>query len=220
MGIFTRLRDIVNANINAMLEKAEDPEKLIKLMIQEMEDTLIEIKASCAGAMATAKKVARQLEAVRERVAKWSENAELAVRKGREDLAREALQQKRVHDAAAEALERELAEAESVVAQYRGDIAQLEEKLAGAKEKHRVLVERHIHATRRREAETQVRRSESADAVARFDEFENRIERMEAEAELINAHRRASLEEEIAELEKDDTIEAELSALKRRVEES
>ena len=98
MGIFTRFRDIVSSNINAMLDRAEDPEKLIKLMIHEMEDTLIEIKASCAGVMAGAKKVQRQLSDVRARVAYWEEKAGLAVNKGRDDLAREALIERRKYD--------------------------------------------------------------------------------------------------------------------------
>ena len=91
MGIFTRFRDIVSSNINAMLDKAEDPEKLVRLMIREMEDTLVEIKASCAGVMAGAKKVERQLDEVRARIRYWEEKAPLAVSKGRDDLARQPL---------------------------------------------------------------------------------------------------------------------------------
>jgi phage shock protein A len=91
MGIFTRFRDIISSNINAILDKAEDPEKLIKLMIREMEDTLVEIKAACAGAMASSKKVQRQLDTLHERVRYWEEKAEIAVKKGRDNLAREAL---------------------------------------------------------------------------------------------------------------------------------
>ena len=95
MGIFTRFRDIINSNINAMLDKAEDPEKLIKLMIREMEDTLVEIKAACAGVIARSKKTGRHLEEVLSRAGVWEERAGLAVTKGRDDLAREALLEKR-----------------------------------------------------------------------------------------------------------------------------
>ena len=95
MGIFTRFRDIISSNINAMLDRAEDPEKLIRMMIREMEDTLVEIKVSCAGLMATAKRVRRQMEEHDARVRFWDEKAGLAVSKGRDDLAREALLEKR-----------------------------------------------------------------------------------------------------------------------------
>lgn len=138
---------------------------------------------------------------------------------GPEDLAREALQEKRVHDHAVESLQREKSETEAVVEQYRDDIGKLEEKLATAKEKHRALVERHIHASRKKSAHEQVRRSESSDAFKRFADFENRIERMEAEAELVNAHRKPSLEEAIAGLEKDEALENELNELRRKVNE-
>ena len=95
MGIFTRFRDIISSNINAMLDKAEDPEKLIRLMIREMEDTLVEIKSACAGVMAGGKKIKRQLDGLGTRAQYWEEKAELAVNKGRDDLAREALVEKR-----------------------------------------------------------------------------------------------------------------------------
>ncbi|HID30145.1 MAG TPA: phage shock protein A, partial [Desulfobacterales bacterium] len=95
MGVFTRFRDIVSSNINAMLDRAENPEKMIKLMIHEMEDTLVELKASCAGVMASSKKVQRELQEIRSHTSRWHEKAQLAVEKGRDDLAREALVEKR-----------------------------------------------------------------------------------------------------------------------------
>jgi phage shock protein A len=216
MGIFTRLRDILGSNINAMLEKAEDPEKLIKLMIQEMEDTLVEIKANCAASMATRARIARQKTEAEERAADWAGKAELAIRKGREDLAREALHERRRTEAGAEAHGRELEEMDAVVRQYQDDIRQIEEKLRTAREKHRVLVQRHIHARDSKRAQTQARRAGSQDAVRRFDSFENRIERMEAEAELVNWGRQ-DLREAFDDLERDEEIESELAALRERV---
>ena len=152
MGIFTRFRDIVGSNINSMLDKAEDPEKLIKLMIQEMEDTLIELKSACAGVMAGSKKNERQLQALNQRCDYWESKANLAVSKGRDDLAREALLEKRRYSRRAESLTSELTEHEALLEQYKEDIRQLEEKLKNAREKERMLVQRHIHAARKKRA--------------------------------------------------------------------
>jgi phage shock protein A len=214
MGIFTRFRDIVSANMNAMLDKAEDPEKLIKLMIREMEDTLIEIKASCAGVMANRKRVQRQLDEARSREMNWREKAELAVNKGRDDLAREALVEKRRYGDRAGALDRELMEFDAMVEQYQDDIRQLEEKLGGARERQRVLVQRHIHANRKKRAQEEIRRMDSSDAIFKFEELENRIERMEAEADLVNFGRKPDLEAEFDSLLVDEEIEKELQSLK------
>ena len=175
MGIFTRFRDIVGSNINSMLDRAEDPEKLIKLMIQEMEDTLIELKAACAGVMAENRKVERQLKAMEKRVDYWEGNAALAVNKGRDDLAKEALLEKRRYSRRAASLTNELAEHQALLAQYKDDIRQLEEKLKAAREKERLLVQRHIHAVRKKRAQEEMRRMDSADAIFRFEEIENRL---------------------------------------------
>jgi phage shock protein A len=214
MGIFTRLSDIISSNINAMLDKAEDPEKLVRLMIQEMEDTLVEIKASCAGVMATKKRVQRELEGALARAKQWEEKAQLAVNKGREDLAREALLEKRRYRERASALEKELAQCDGLIEQYQADMTQLEDKLGTARERQRILVQRHIHAQRRRRAQQGIRRLDTTDALIRFGQFEHRIERMEAEADLVNFGRKPPLEDEFARLEGDEEIEKELQALK------
>lgn len=214
MGIFTRFRDIINSNLNAMLDRAEDPEKLIKLMIHEMEDTLVELKASCAGVMAQVKKIERQLGDVRDRADYWGEKAGLAVSKGRDDLAREALVERRNCQDRAEKLERERANHQGLIDQYKDDIQQLEDKLGSAREKQRLLVQRHIRATKSKRAQEDIRRAESTDAILRFEQLENRIERMEAEADLVNFGRKPSLEEEMENLGLDDEIEQELKDLK------
>lgn len=216
MGIFTRVRDIISANINTMLEKAEDPEKLVKLMIREMEDTLVEVKASCAGAMATKKKIQRELDEVRERGELWGEKANLAVDKGRDDLAREALLEKKRYAERTESLENELQQCDELVAQYQDDIKQLEDKLSTAREKQRMLVQRHVRAQRKMTAEREIRRMDTSDAMARFDTFEERIERMEVDAELVNYGRKPSLEDEFRKLEGDEDIDEELEKLKQQ----
>jgi phage shock protein A len=214
MGIFTRFRDIINSNINAMLDKAEDPEKLIRLMIREMEDTLVEIKTACAGVMAGRKKIERQLEGLQTRARYWEEKAELAVKKGRDDLAREALVEKRKFTRQTESLENELAEHEHLIDQYQNDIRQLEEKLKSARDKQRLLVQRHIHAQRKIQAQKEIQRVDSTESLMKFDELENRIERMEAEADLVNYGKKTSLEMELEKLSVDEEIESELQALK------
>ena len=214
MSVFSRVRDIINANINAMLDRAEDPAKLIRLMIQEMEDTLVEVKASCAGAMATRKKIQREREANLNRAQQWAERAQLAVDRGREDLAREALHEKRRYLQQAERVEQEMIQSDALVEQYQDDILQLENKLTVARDKQRMLVQRHHAAQQKHKAQNGIRRMDSVEAIMRFEEFENRIERMEAEANLVNYGRKPALEEQFVLLEGDDEIERELQALK------
>lgn len=218
MGIFSRFRDIISSNLNVMLEKAEDPEKLIKLMIQEMEDTLVELKASCAGAMASRTRVVRARDTAAENVAKWDGKARLAVDKGREDLAREALLEKRAAQQEAEHREKEAAHFDELVTQYQKDIQQLEDKLETARNKHRILVQRHIHASHRKDARTKIRKADTSDAFMRFEQFENRIDRMEADAELIN-YRGRTLDDAFSKMESDDLIESELASLKESMKE-
>jgi phage shock protein A len=214
MGIFTRFRDIISSNINAILDKAEDPEKLIRLMIREMEDTLVEIKAACAGTMASSKKVRRQMDTLGDRIHYWEEKAELAVKKGRDHLAREALVEKRRYVRRRNGLENELAEHETLIEQYQNDIRQLEDKLKSARDKQRLLIQRHIHAHQKKQAQEEIRRIDSSEAMLKFEELENRIERMEAEADLVNFGKKTALDAEFDTLSVDEEIEKELQALK------
>jgi len=214
MGIFTRFRDIVSSNINAMLDRAEDPEKLIKLMIREMEDTLVELKASCAAVLATARKLQRRLEELQTRKALWHKRAAMAVDKGRDDLARDALAEKKRFAGMIETIQQELTEHDDMARQYQEDIQQLEDKLHTAKEKQRMLIHRHIHARRKKQAQEEIRRVDNFETIARFEDLENRIERMEAEADLVNYGKKPTLEEAFDNLGMDDDIEKELASLK------
>jgi phage shock protein A len=216
MGIFTRVRDIISANINSMLDKAEDPEKLVKLMIREMEDTLVEIKASCAGAMAAKKKIQRELEQATDNANAWKQKAELAIEKGREDLAREALVEKKRHTERANTLDAELKQCGGIVAQYQGDIAQLEEKVGSAREKQRMLLQRHTRAQTKVRAQSDIRKMDTANAMQRFDGFEEKIERIETDADLVNYGRKPDLEEQFRRLQGDEDIDKELEALKAK----
>jgi len=212
MGLFTRFHDTVGSNINAMLDRAEDPEKLIKMMIQEMEDTLIELKVACAGVMSESKNVQRQLQTVEKRIDYWDDKANLAVAKGRDDLAREALLEKRRFSQRREPLTNELTEHNVLLNQYKDDIRQLEEKLKSARKKERMLVQRYIYATRKKRAQEEMRRIDSVPI--KFEELEHRIEHMEAEADLVNFGRKPALEDELERLTLDEEIERELQALK------
>ena len=214
MGIFTRVRDIISSNLNTMLDKAEDPEKMVRLIIREMEDTLVEIKASCAQSIATKKRIQRQLDEIEARAAEWAGKAQLAVNKGREDLAREALLERRRYLERADALHREASQFDALVEQYQQDIVQLEEKLAAAREKQRVLAQRHAHAQERMKAQGHIRKIDTTQAMTRFDHLERRVDHMEAEADLINYGRKRPLHEEFAALEGDDELERELAQLK------
>jgi len=217
MGIFSRFRDIISSNLNAMLDKAEDPEKMIKLMIREMEDTLVELKASCAATMANRTRLERSLEHARQRSEGWSKKAEMALEKGREDLALEALAEKRRFQGEVDNLELEASELVKLVDQYRSDIDQLEDKLEVARKKRRVLIQRHIHADKRHKAQTNIRQVESSDAFLRFEQFETKIDRMEADADLVNIARKPSLDEAFSNLKKDEELERELAALKDKL---
>ena len=219
MGIFTRARDIVNSNINAALDKAENPEKLLKHMIREMEDTLIEIKAACAGAMAGRKKAERDADEANSLAKHWEERAELAVERGRENLAREALRAKQRYLGEADSAQNVVDQLTGLVDQYKSDIVQIENKLQGAREKQRVLVQRHRHAVQRKRAQMEIRKLDTSNAMIRFDEFEQRLDRAEAESELVNFGRPQpqSLEAQFQKMERDENIEQELAALKAKV---
>ncbi len=214
MGIFTRAHDIISANINAMLDQAEDPEKIVNLMVREMEDTLIELKASRAGAKAAKRRIEQDQEFARKQITEWADRAQRAVDKGRDDLAREALVEKRRQVEHVEALDRELAQCGGVIDQYQDDLKLLEEKLNAARERQRVLVQRHIHAVHKRRAQGDIRRMETSDALSRFDDVEHRIDRLEAEADLSGPPPLPSLRDAIDALDDDNEIEQELRRMK------
>lgn len=222
MGIFSRFKDIVSSNISAMLDKAEDPEKLVRLMIREMEETLVELKAGCAASMAEARRVRRELDGVLDQVDRWDRRAELAVTSGREDLAREALLERRRENERADALRRELDEIDALVGRTQGDMDVLDEKLATAREKQRMLVQRHVHARVRRQAREDVRRAASLDVMHRFEELERRVEHMEAEADAVripSGRGGNGLDAAFADLETREELDRELAALRARVDE-
>jgi len=215
MGVFTRLKDIINSNLNAMLDAAEDPDKLIRLMIQEMEDTLVEVKANCAGAIAARKRAEKAVTSAETAIVTWEERARLALEKGREDLAREAIRERRRLEDLRDAHAKEATGCDEVVARYKEDIAAVEAKLVDARQRHRLLVQRHKRAKTHERTRGVIERVTRYDAVTKFDQLEQRIERMEAFQEIDPDLQKPSLEEAFAALKEADAIEEELARLKR-----
>jgi phage shock protein A len=216
MGIFSRFKDIVSANLNSILDKAEDPEKMVRLMIQEMEDTLIEVKSSCAGEMAQQKKLERALAEAKGFEREWEEKAKLAVGKGRDDLARAALTEKRRYSERATALAEAVERTKGLVTQFQSDIAELEAKLADARAKQRTIIQRRAAAVARKETQTRIRRIDTTEAFAKFEAYENNIERLEAEGDLVNGLRpKDDLRSQFHDLEHAEEIEQDLEKLKK-----
>lgn len=216
MGIFSRLSDIINSNINAMLDKAEDPEKIARLIIQEMEDTLVEVRTAAARAIADKKELSRKLEEFQRSADEWAAKAELAIDKGREDLARGALTAKQKASQSAEIVERELALVEDAIAKADADLSKLQAKLDEAKAKHKALMMRRQTAEERIKVREKVSDKKIDDALARYAMVERKVDELEAQADSYDLGKGASLESQFAELETADAVEAELQALKAK----
>ncbi len=214
MGIFSRFSDIVNSNINAILDKAEDPEKIVRLMIQEMEDTLVEVRTAAARSIASKKELNRKLTLLEKEQAEWSQKAELALSKGREDLAKAALVEKSQAAAQAEALRADYDHIETGLAKLNEDIARLETKLNDAKARQKSLVTRHKTATNRLAAKRQLHDHKIDDALVRFEQYERRMDDVEGRIEAYDLGLPKDLRHEFASLEAEEAIDAELAALK------
>ncbi|MFD2166281.1 phage shock protein PspA [Thalassotalea euphylliae] len=216
MGIFSRFTDIINSNINSLLDKAEDPEKMVRLIIQEMEDTLVEVRSSSAKTLADKKELARQIARYQKDAEQWQEKAELALSKGREDLARAALVERGKAADSAAALEDELAHVDEHIAKLQDEITQLQEKLADAKARQKAIIMREKTASSRLKVKRNVDSNKIDDALSRFDRYERKIDDLEAQVEAHDLGSK-SLSDEIAELENDENIDNELEALKAKL---
>jgi phage shock protein A len=217
MGIFSRLADIVNSNVNTILDRAEEPEKIIRLIIQEMEDTLVEVRSSAAESIAEKKEIMRSLERLMAAQAEWQRKAEVALEKGREDLSRGALLEKSRLAESAQALKDELVAVESALSQGEADIIKLEAKLTEAKAKQKSILTRHETASSRLKVRRKLYDSRVEDAFARFDLMEKRVDEREGEVEAYDLGRGKTLDEQIADLEAESAVEDELTALKARL---
>ena len=216
MGIFSRLSDIINSNLNAMCDSAEDPEKMIRLIIQEMEDTLVEVRSASAKILAEKKTQERQLRSLQGQAVTWEEKAKLALSKDREDLARAALNEKRRVEADVVSLEGELSLADEHIQQLHDEVGQLQEKLDDAKAKRKAILMRADSVTQRRRAQHQIHRTHLDDAFDRFERFERRVDDLEGELDAMNLGRvKPSLADEIDALAEDDMLNEELEVLKQ-----
>jgi phage shock protein A len=157
---------------------------MIRLMALEMEDTLVEMKASCACAMANQARMGRMLDDAKTKTHRWAGKAEVAVNKGREDLARGALLEKRNYLDQAQKLERDLSEMVRIIEQYQLDSSELEGKLEAIRDLHKILAEKAMQAKKSKRARDQVREADSANVFLRFEQMLHRVDRMVAEAEL------------------------------------
>jgi len=227
MSIFSRLSDIVNSNISAILEKAEEPERVIRQMIQEMEDTLVDLRTSAARLMANRKMLgknnggqsfARRLAQLEEAQAEWQRRAELALTKGREDLARGALIEKGKLARATDRVQQEVAAIDDDLHALEKDIENLQRKLHEARSKQKLLRDREKTVSSRLRARETLREGALDDFLRSMEELLHNTDRKEASLEAAEMGKEPTLEEEFADLEAGDDVEDELSALKDSLE--
>jgi phage shock protein A len=216
MGIFSRFADIVNANINSLLDKAEDPEKMVRLIIQEMEDTLVEVRSSSARTIADKKDVVRRIDRLKAEGEDWQAKAELALSKEREDLARQALIERQKCEEQVVSLEGDLNALDDQVNRLKEEITQLQSKLEDAKARQKTILMRGKTASSRLNVKSKLSSDKINDALSRFEQYERKIDNLEAEVESYDLGNK-SLADEFAELEASDKVDSELEALKAKL---
>jgi phage shock protein A len=216
MGVFSRFTDIINSNINNLLDKAEDPAKMVRLIIQEMEDTLVEVRSSSAKTLADKKDLTRQAQRFEKDAEQWQEKAELALSKGRDDLARAALLEKKKCTENSEALVDELSHVDEHITKLQSEISQLQDKLADAKARQKAIIMREKTVSSRLKVKKNIDSERVNDALSRFDNYERKIDDIEAQVEAYDMGSK-SLADEIADLEGDENIDDELAQLKAKM---
>jgi phage shock protein A len=217
MGVFTRLTDIIQSNVLSALDKAEDPEKLVRLMIQEMEETLVEVRSTQAGFLGDKKTFNRELSSVNQSIDFWQEKAELALEKQRDDLAKSALIEKSKAAKAVESLTLELAKVDDALNKLKEDVDNLQAKLDQAKAKQASIMKREETVTSLLRVKTQLHSEQINKAFERFESVERKVDEIEAKVESYDLGKASSLQQQFEELEKNDEIEAQLAELKNKV---
>ena len=217
MSIFSRLADIFKADVNALLDKAEDPARMVRLMIKEMEDTLVEVRSEAVRVIAEKKDLERRLGALKDGQADWQQKAEFAIRQGREDLAKAALAARRKLADEADILAAELTGIADAIARYDADMAQLNAKLEEAKAKRKAVEIRMKTAEKRVKIRKTLRETRINDTLERYAATERRIDDLEAQSDVFDLGRPDSLEQQFVDLEAEKGIEDELAAMKTRL---
>ncbi|MFN3864203.1 MAG: phage shock protein PspA [Erythrobacter sp.] len=217
MGIFSRTRDIIAANFNDMLDKADDPSKMIRMIILEMEETLVEVRASAARTIADQKEMHRHCVKLERLQADWADKAQLALSKDREDLARAALVEKKKAADMAEQLKAEIAVLDDALRAYEDDIAKLQHRLREARSRQTAIAARLESAENRVKLRTLMSTERTDEALARFDQLERRVDYAEGRADALQIAegKTPSLADEIAALAGSDAIDDELEAMKK-----
>lgn len=214
MGIFSRTRDIFAANMTELLDRSEDPAKMIRMIILEMEETLVEVRASAARCIADGKEMRRALSRLDELQQSWTEKAELALSKAREDLAKAALLERQKAADMAEGLNSEIKVIDETLKGYEGDIAKLQGKLREARARQNAIAARFESAVTRARTREIMNGNRTEDAFSRFELLERRADFAEGRADALGMTGPKSLEEEIAELRATESVDAELEAMK------
>jgi phage shock protein A len=216
MGIFSRFTDIINSNINNLLDKAEDPAKMVRLIIQEMEDTLVEVRSSSAKTLADKKEMTRRVTRFENEAQQWQEKAELALSKDREDLARAALIEKKKSSENAQTLLQDLMHTEEHIIKLQSEISQLQDKLADAKSRQKTIIMREKTVSSRLKVKKNIDSNKVNDALSRFDRYERKIDDLEGQVESYDLGGK-SLADEISELESNEKVDDELASLKAKM---
>ncbi|MCO4320611.1 phage shock protein PspA [Aliidiomarina quisquiliarum] len=217
MSIFSRFSDIINANLNALLDKAEDPQKMVRLIIQEMEDTLVQVRSVAARTLAEKKELTRQLTRMEDDVVEWDNRAALALSKDREDLARSALIEKsKVQDTVNSLLE-DIARTDDQVDRLSSEIGQLQEKLSDAKARQASILMRERTVSSRLNVKRTLDSSKVDEALQKFDRYEAKIDNLESQVDAYDLGKR-TLADEFRALENETKVDAELEALKARMQ--
>jgi len=221
MGLFTRFTDIVNANLNSILDKAEHPEKMIRLIIQEMEETLVEVRATAAKNIAEQKSHTRRVNSAKDSMEHWHSKAELALTKNRDDLAKSALAQKHKYQSEWELLKQEAGQLSEFLAQVQDDALRIQDKLSEAKRRQAALILRQESAQVRLKVREQAAIYNIEEAMSKFERYQQKIDRVEAQVEaydlMQSTAQNPSLSAQFAELEKDETVEQELAEMKKKL---